>query len=448
MGVRRRNTELGLLVMAVVIIGAAYTLATPGGRQAVPRQHRAVPADRAGPAARRPPRGAPPGPRPPTRSCCRWPRCSTARLRGHHHPPIRRAAPARAPGRPPGGVDRRRHRRLHRSRWSSCAGPRSSRATATRSPSSASACSCCRWCPHIGRTVNGSQIWVEHRADQLPARRDRQDRAGHLLRRPTWSRSASCWPCARGRLGPFNLPEPKHLGPVLRGLGHVAHDHGVAERPRLVAAVLHAVRRDAVGGHRADVLPGGRRAACSARRAYVSWQPVRPRAGARHHLAQPVAATRPATASRSCKAAFAMANGGLTGTGLGPRQPGQHPRTSRPTSSSRRSARSSACSAPPLVHRRLHADRRLGPAHRRPRRPRLRQAAGRRPHHAASACRRSSSSAGVTRLLPAHRRDPAVRVLRRLVARVELRSCSRCCCGSPTSRTAAALERGRPVAVA
>ena len=28
MGVRRRNTELGLLVMAVVVIGAAYTLAT------------------------------------------------------------------------------------------------------------------------------------------------------------------------------------------------------------------------------------------------------------------------------------------------------------------------------------------------------------------------------------------------------------------------------------
>ena len=28
MGTRRRNTELGLLVMAVIIIGAAYTLAT------------------------------------------------------------------------------------------------------------------------------------------------------------------------------------------------------------------------------------------------------------------------------------------------------------------------------------------------------------------------------------------------------------------------------------
>ena len=33
----------------------------------------------------------------------------------------------------------------------------------------------------------------EHRAGQLPARRVRQDPPGHLLRRPTWSRSASCW---------------------------------------------------------------------------------------------------------------------------------------------------------------------------------------------------------------------------------------------------------------
>ena len=38
--------------------------------------------------------------------------------------------------------------------------------------------------PHLG----------EHRADQLPARRVRQDPAGHLLRRRTSSRSASCSP--------------------------------------------------------------------------------------------------------------------------------------------------------------------------------------------------------------------------------------------------------------
>ena len=61
-----------------------------------------------------------------------------------------------------------------------------------------------------------------------------------------------------------------------------------AEGPRLVAAVLHAVRRDAVGRHRAGRLPGDRRSSCSPARRYVAWTHVRPRPDPGRHLARPV----------------------------------------------------------------------------------------------------------------------------------------------------------------
>ena len=85
--------------------------------------------------------------------------------------------------------------------------------------------------PHIGRTVNGSRIWVNvgpigfqpgeiakivlaiFFASYLVEKRE-------LLAMRTF------------RLGPFNLPEPKHLGPVLVAWGLSIDDHGVAERPR------------------------------------------------------------------------------------------------------------------------------------------------------------------------------------------------------------------------
>ena len=47
---------------------------------------------------------------------------------------------------------------------------------------SGSGCWCCRSCRASGVTIFGSRIWVRARSDQLPARRVRQDRAGHLLR--------------------------------------------------------------------------------------------------------------------------------------------------------------------------------------------------------------------------------------------------------------------------
>ena len=76
-------------------------------------------------------------------------------------------------------------------------------------------------------------------------------------------------------------------------------------------------------------------------------------------------------------------------------------RSTRPTSSSPSSARSWACSAPRavlcafLLHRRQRAADRASTSA-----DPLREAAGRGPHHPDRASRRSSSSAGVTRLLP------------------------------------------------
>ena len=53
------------------------------------------------------------------------------------------------------------------------------------------------------------------------------------------------------KVGPFRLPEPRHLLPILLAWGFAVVDHGRPARPRLVAAVLRPVRRRHVGGDRA-----------------------------------------------------------------------------------------------------------------------------------------------------------------------------------------------------
>ena len=166
----------GLLLMVVVIVGAAYVLASLGVRAADPAQHRPVPAHRAGPHAVRPPRRAPPGAR-------RRPDAAAAR---------RRCSTASATCSSPASTEHARRRCRRR-------GPRSA------SPPSSPRCSSCRrtrdleryrytfalvgigllllpLVPGVGRAINGSRIWVQPRPDQLPARRARQDRPGHLLR--------------------------------------------------------------------------------------------------------------------------------------------------------------------------------------------------------------------------------------------------------------------------
>ena len=64
------------------------------------------------------------------------------------------------------------------------------------------------------------------------------------------------------------------------------------KRPRLVAAVLRPLHRDAVGRHRAVVLPGRRAPRCSPSGAYLSWQAFAHVQDARRHLARPVGRPR------------------------------------------------------------------------------------------------------------------------------------------------------------
>ena len=110
--------------------------------------------DHARPAPRRPPRHPPPAPPAPTACCCRSPRCSTASATCSSPASTTDLAGLQA------DVDAHRHRRLRRSRCSSCAAPATWPATSGRSPSSASCCCCCRSCPASARLVNGSRIWV------------------------------------------------------------------------------------------------------------------------------------------------------------------------------------------------------------------------------------------------------------------------------------------------
>ena len=53
------------------------------------------------------------------------------------------------------------------------------------------------------------------------------------------------------KVGPFRLPEPRHLLPILLAWGFTVVVMVGRARPRVVAAVLRPVRRDDVGGHRA-----------------------------------------------------------------------------------------------------------------------------------------------------------------------------------------------------
>ena len=141
--------------------------------------------------------------------------------------------------------------------------------------------------PHLGQP----------RPDQLPARRVRQDRARHLLRRvPRRAPRADRRVDVEGRPAPppraaLHRADPRRLGVRRRRDGR-------RTRPRLVAAVLHAVRRDDVGRHRAGRLPAARARAVRRRRLLLV-DPVQPRPDPRRHLDRPVVAARSTAATRS-----------------------------------------------------------------------------------------------------------------------------------------------------
>ena len=146
-----------------------------------------------------------------------------------------------------------------RSSWSG--GCATSSATAGRSASSASPAAAPARPGHRARVHRRPHLG-EHRPGQLPARRVRQDPAGHLLRvLPGREARAPRREQPPPRADP--APRPEAPRPGAAGLGGVAGRDDQPEGPRQLAAVLRAVRRAALGGHRAGHLPRHRRGCCS-----------------------------------------------------------------------------------------------------------------------------------------------------------------------------------------
>ena len=225
---------------------------------------------------------------------------------------------ARRARRPAVAVDGARRRRLRRHARGRPRRPRRSSATATPPASSASALLLLPLVPdRRPRDQRQPHLGVA-RPGQLPARRVRQDRASPCSSPATWSRSASCWPSTvRSDRSP--LPDPKHLGPVLIAWGVVARGDDHAEGPGLVAAVLHPVR-GACSGWRPSGRPTWRSAwCCSPPARYLAFS-------AFSHVQERVDIwlnpwpTPTATGYQIVQALFALADGGIAGTGPQPRR--------------------------------------------------------------------------------------------------------------------------------
>ena len=175
LGAMRRNTELGLILLAVVLTAGAYALASLGRSASLPGEHRPVPAvilgllaaahlatRRLAPERRRHPAA---DRRPAQRHRLRLhrpPRRATSpRLQAlwtaRRHRRLRRHAGRRPPGPGPRALPLHVRPRRHR--------PAAPAAAARRRPEHQRR-------PHLGAA----------RADRLPARRAGQDRPRHLLR--------------------------------------------------------------------------------------------------------------------------------------------------------------------------------------------------------------------------------------------------------------------------
>ncbi len=173
------------------------------------------------------------------------------RLR-HDHPP--RSGPAR---RIADDVEHHRHRRLRPDAGRRAAGTRPRPLSldvplARRRPARHAARA--RRRPHVRRRPHLG----EHRPGQLPARRVRQARPRHLLRQLSRRQSpADRRRHVEGR--PVPPPRAARPAPSAGGMGVRRAGDGRRARPRVVAAVLHPVRRHAVGVDRARRLPVPRR---------------------------------------------------------------------------------------------------------------------------------------------------------------------------------------------
>ena len=192
-------------------------------------------------------------------------------------------------------------------------------------------------------------------------------------------------------------------------------------------------------------LPARSAAACSPAAPRSPVPGLRPRPGPRRDLAQPVGRRRRRRLPDR-PGWFALADGGIAGTGLGLGDPEPHPR-GRDRLHLRRHRRGARPARHHRRPRRLPADGRRRPAHRRPRRRAVREAARHRPHHAAR-------PAGVhhhRRRHPAAARSPASRCRSCPTAARRwspTTCCWRCWCASPTTTPAGAARSGRRAAAA
>ena len=181
--------------------------------------------------------------------------------------------------------------------------------------SAASGCCCCRSCRSSARPINGARIWVElgpvgFQPGEFAKIALAIFFAGYLVdNRELLGLSAFA-------------PEVPRAGAAR--LGRVARGDVLPEGPRLVAAVLRPVRGAAVGGHRPRRLPRSSAAACSRaapRSPTRSFDHVQDRVD---DLAQPVGGTDGA-GFQVVQSWFALAWGGVGGTGLGLGNPDRIP---------------------------------------------------------------------------------------------------------------------------
>ena len=180
--------------------------------------------------------------------------------------------------------------------------------------------------PGIGREINGARLWVRlgplnfqpgeaakvtlviFLAAYLVEKRE-------LLSTPTW------------RVGPADAARPQALRPPAPGLGQLHPGHGPGEGPRLLAAVLRRVPGHALHGHRPGQLRRHRR------RHVRRWgRPSPTRSSATSATGSRPGSTpgrrRRTRAIQLVQALFAFGSGGFAGAGLGLGRPGTIPNAS------------------------------------------------------------------------------------------------------------------------
>ena len=213
--------------------------------------------------------------------------------------------------------------------------------------------------PVVGRTINGSRIWVSFgpvnfQPGEFAKLALAVFFAGYLVEKRELL-------AINRPFGPLALPDPKHLGPVLIAWGVALVVMVLREGPRLVAAVLHPVPGAASGWRPSgpSYLVVGVAAVRRRRRTWPSTRSATCRSGSTS------GSTRGASDEgyQVVQAAFAMADGGVAGRGLGLGVPRQDP-GGRERHHLRRHRRGAGPAGRHRGARRVPAHDRRRPAHR------------------------------------------------------------------------------------